>query len=299
MMPVPLDEEWPVSYRESPTPGNIHAPPCFRSRCHAAPRRSCCAGEAAVTARRAAEPLQHVDSEGHCARRSDARGALQLDSRQGCDAGRTGVRPHRPIQYLLSINGARREAARWRRTRHARGAARQGGHRSPAAPIRGVCAEYDEGSAGDAGRRRHATVRSHDSRMGRDASAGCTHERASRPVHCVRAIEWSRATVVAVRGHEHAMTTSAALFSLTLADFQQVRARIAPHIKHTPLLTSRQLSEATGYEVRLKAEMFQRVGSYKIRGPLNKFALMPEEQKRRGVVCSSAGNHAQDRKSVV
>jgi threonine dehydratase len=39
--------------------------------------------------------------------------------------------------------------------------------------------------------------------------------------------------------------------------------------------------------------MFQRVGSYKIRGPLNKFALMPEEQKRRGVVCSSAGNHAQ------
>jgi threonine dehydratase len=89
------------------------------------------------------------------------------------------------------------------------------------------------------------------------------------------------------------MTASAPPFSLTLADFQQVRARIAPHIKHTPLLTSRQLSEATGYEVRLKAEMFQRVGSYKIRGPLNKFALMPEEQKRRGVVCSSAGNHAQ------
>ena len=83
------------------------------------------------------------------------------------------------------------------------------------------------------------------------------------------------------------------MFTLTLRDFQEVRARIAPHIKHTPLLTSRQLSEATGYEVRLKAEMFQRVGSYKIRGPLNKFALMPEEQKRRGVVCSSAGNHAQ------
>lgn len=83
------------------------------------------------------------------------------------------------------------------------------------------------------------------------------------------------------------------MFTLTLRDFQEVRARIAPHIKHTPLLTSRQLSELTGYDVRLKAEMFQRVGSYKIRGPLNKFALMPEEQKRRGVVCSSAGNHAQ------
>jgi threonine dehydratase len=82
-------------------------------------------------------------------------------------------------------------------------------------------------------------------------------------------------------------------FALDLDDFREVRARIAPHIKHTPLLTSRQLSERTGFEVRTKAEMFQRVGSYKIRGPLNKFALMPEEQKRRGVVCSSAGNHAQ------
>jgi threonine dehydratase len=83
------------------------------------------------------------------------------------------------------------------------------------------------------------------------------------------------------------------MFALTLDDFRTVRARIGQHIKHTPLLTSRQLSEATGFEVRLKAELFQRVGSYKIRGPLNKFALMSEEDKRRGVVCSSAGNHAQ------
>src|ERR1044071_3973135 len=83
------------------------------------------------------------------------------------------------------------------------------------------------------------------------------------------------------------------MLTLTLNDFIETRARIAPHIKHTPLLTSRQLSEATGYDIRLKAEMFQRVGAYKIRGTLNKFALMPEADKRRGVVCSSAGNHAQ------
>ena len=89
------------------------------------------------------------------------------------------------------------------------------------------------------------------------------------------------------------MTDPAKPFVLALDDFREVRARIAPHIKHTPLLTSRQLSERSGFDVRLKAEMFQRVGSYKIRGPLNKFALMPDEQKRRGVVCSSAGNHAQ------
>ena len=83
------------------------------------------------------------------------------------------------------------------------------------------------------------------------------------------------------------------MFALELNDFIAARARIAPHIVRTPLLTSRQLSDQTSYDIRLKAELFQRVGSYKIRGPLNKFALMPGDQKRRGVVCSSAGNHAQ------
>ncbi|MGE0439272.1 MAG: threonine/serine dehydratase [Gemmatimonadales bacterium] len=83
------------------------------------------------------------------------------------------------------------------------------------------------------------------------------------------------------------------MLALELADFRAARSRIAPHIHHTPLLGSRQLSAATGYDVRLKAELFQRVGSYKIRGPLNKFTFLTEEEKRRGVVCSSAGNHAQ------
>ena len=64
-------------------------------------------------------------------------------------------------------------------------------------------------------------------------------------------------------------------------------------VYHTPLLTSRLLSEKTGFDVRVKAEMFQRGGSYKIRGPMNKFAQLTDEQKRRGVICSSAGNHAQ------
>src|SRR5688572_17024711 len=66
-----------------------------------------------------------------------------------------------------------------------------------------------------------------------------------------------------------------------------------PHVRHTPLLTSRALSEQTGFDVRLKAELFQRTGSYKIRGPLNKFTFLTDDQKRRGVICSSAGNHAQ------
>ncbi|HEU5219902.1 MAG TPA: threonine/serine dehydratase [Gemmatimonadales bacterium] len=76
-------------------------------------------------------------------------------------------------------------------------------------------------------------------------------------------------------------------------EFQEARTRVAAHAYHTPLFTSGSLSRQTGFEVRLKAELLQRTGSYKIRGPLNKFALLSDEQKRRGVICSSAGNHAQ------
>ena len=77
------------------------------------------------------------------------------------------------------------------------------------------------------------------------------------------------------------------------AEFSEARTRVNAHAHHTPLLTSRALSAATGYDVRLKAELFQRTGSYKIRGPLNKFPQLTAEQRARGVICSSAGNHAQ------
>jgi threonine dehydratase len=80
---------------------------------------------------------------------------------------------------------------------------------------------------------------------------------------------------------------------LARADFEAARRIVSPHIYKTPMLTSRILSERTGFNVRLKAEIFQKTGSYKIRGPLNKFTYLTDEQKRRGVVCSSAGNHAQ------
>ena len=80
---------------------------------------------------------------------------------------------------------------------------------------------------------------------------------------------------------------------LSLADFNRAREQVKPHVYHTPLLTSRILSERTGFDIRLKAEMFQRTGSYKIRGPLNKFSRLSDEERNRGVICSSAGNHAQ------
>jgi threonine dehydratase len=80
---------------------------------------------------------------------------------------------------------------------------------------------------------------------------------------------------------------------VTTQEFTDARARMGAHVHHTPLLSSRTLSERSGFDVRLKAELFQRTGSYKIRGPLNKFAQLSDDEKRRGVICSSAGNHAQ------
>ena len=81
--------------------------------------------------------------------------------------------------------------------------------------------------------------------------------------------------------------------TLGLADFEAARRHVAPHVYQTPMLTSRSLSEACGFDVRLKAELFQRGGSYKVRGPLNKIAKLSDEERARGVICSSAGNHAQ------
>src|SRR5439155_26520207 len=53
------------------------------------------------------------------------------------------------------------------------------------------------------------------------------------------------------------------------------------------------LSQQIGADVRFKAELLQRTGSFKPRGVLNKLATLSEEEKRRGVISISAGNHAQ------
>lgn len=80
---------------------------------------------------------------------------------------------------------------------------------------------------------------------------------------------------------------------LTKDDFDDARENAAPYIHRTPVLHSSTLSEMTGADVYLKAEMFQKAGSYKVRGPLNVLAHMPKEARERGLICSSAGNHAQ------
>ncbi len=80
---------------------------------------------------------------------------------------------------------------------------------------------------------------------------------------------------------------------VTEAQFEAAREFVTRYTYRTPMFRSAQLSAASGFDIRLKAEMFQRTGSYKIRGALNKIRLLSEEQRARGVICSSAGNHAQ------
>ncbi|HEX6663470.1 MAG TPA: threonine/serine dehydratase [Gaiellaceae bacterium] len=87
------------------------------------------------------------------------------------------------------------------------------------------------------------------------------------------------------------MATTDALLSLD--DVRRARERIAGRLHRTPLLSSATLSDQIGADVRFKAELFQRTGSFKPRGVLNKLATLSEDEKRRGVISISAGNHAQ------
>jgi threonine dehydratase len=73
----------------------------------------------------------------------------------------------------------------------------------------------------------------------------------------------------------------------TRAQVEQARATIGGRLPRTPLLSSRTIG------ARLKCELFQRTGSFKARGALNKISSLTDEEKRRGVIAISAGNHAQ------
>ncbi len=79
----------------------------------------------------------------------------------------------------------------------------------------------------------------------------------------------------------------------TLAGFEEARLRVAPAVDTTPMESSRYLSDVLGAPVFLKCENLQRTGSYKIRGAYNRLSLLTDEEKARGVVAASAGNHAQ------
>src|SRR5690242_11909674 len=79
----------------------------------------------------------------------------------------------------------------------------------------------------------------------------------------------------------------------SLADIKAARTKLGDSIKRTPCVRSSALSDATGADVWLKLENLQVAGSFKARGAGNKLLALSEADRRRGVVCASAGNHAQ------
>jgi len=80
---------------------------------------------------------------------------------------------------------------------------------------------------------------------------------------------------------------------IELADVLAARQRIAPYIRHTPLLRLEALDQLAGFQVYVKPENLQLTGSFKLRGASNKIFSLSAEEKQRGVVAASSGNHAQ------
>ena len=78
-----------------------------------------------------------------------------------------------------------------------------------------------------------------------------------------------------------------------LYDFMEARERLNTVITKTKLIYSNIFSNETGNDVYIKPENLQRTGAFKIRGAYNKIAKLTEEEKKRGVIAASAGNHAQ------
>jgi threonine dehydratase len=81
--------------------------------------------------------------------------------------------------------------------------------------------------------------------------------------------------------------------TLGLSDVLAAREAIGGRLLRTPTFSSATLSELTGARVHLKAELFQKTGSFKPRGVLTNLASLTPEERTRGVISISAGNHAQ------
>ncbi|HEX5705517.1 MAG TPA: threonine/serine dehydratase [Pyrinomonadaceae bacterium] len=80
---------------------------------------------------------------------------------------------------------------------------------------------------------------------------------------------------------------------LTLDTINQAAERIAGRVHRTPVATSRAFNEVAGCEVFFKCENLQRAGAFKARGAANRILSLTDEEKKRGVLAVSSGNHAQ------
>ncbi len=86
---------------------------------------------------------------------------------------------------------------------------------------------------------------------------------------------------------------SSADYALDLAAVREAAEFLRPYVHRTPLLRAGALGRMAGAELWLKAENLQRTGSFKVRGAFNRIRRLTPEERRRGVVAASAGNHAQ------
>jgi threonine dehydratase len=80
---------------------------------------------------------------------------------------------------------------------------------------------------------------------------------------------------------------------LTFDLIKQAASRIAGRVHRTPVMTSRSFNDVAGCEVFFKCENLQRAGAFKARGATNRILSLTDEEKRRGVIAVSSGNHAQ------
>src|SRR5664279_6420612 len=80
---------------------------------------------------------------------------------------------------------------------------------------------------------------------------------------------------------------------ITIAQIEEAAKRLNGVASRTPLQLSKRLSKKFGATIYLKREDMQEVRSFKIRGAYNKMSSLTPDEKKRGVVCASAGNHAQ------
>ena len=81
-------------------------------------------------------------------------------------------------------------------------------------------------------------------------------------------------------------------FTPDFADIEEASRLITPFLNHTPVITSRQVDGLAGGELYFKCENFQKVGAFKFRGATNAIMNLSDEERSRGVVTHSSGNHA-------
>src|SRR5690606_21188835 len=102
-----------------------------------------------------------------------------------------------------------------------------------------------------------------------------------------RRLYWSR------RGEPNATSATATQLPVTVSDILKARQVVGRYLPPTPTLKPAALSEELGFDITLKCENFQPIGAFKVRGGVNLISQLSDEERSRGVVSASTGNHAQ------